>query len=146
VNLPVTTSVTRTVPVPADVLWRVLRTGRDVDRILPDLIRSCRVEGDGPGAQRLCGTDQGTIEETLLAVDDETRLFRYRIDRQSLMPLTDDVGSVHVVELGAGRAHVLWFATYHPTEPGAEDAVKRGLQQLFGAGIEGLAALAREAA
>jgi hypothetical protein len=145
VNLPVTTSVARTVDVPAQSLWQVLRTGRDVDRILPDLVRTCRVDGVGAGALRHCGTDQGPIEETLLAVDDETRLFRYRIDRQSVMPLTDYEGSVHVVALGEGRCHVLWFASYRLADPGAQAAVSGGLQQLFGAGIEGLAALAREA-
>jgi hypothetical protein len=146
VNLPVTTAVARTVDVPAEALWAVLRTGRDVDRILPDLIRSCRVDGSGPGAQRHCGTDQGSIEETLLAVDDAARLFRYRIDRQSMMPLADYEGAVHVVDLGMGRSHVLWFASYRLLEIEAQAAVSGGLQQLFGAGIEGLAALAREAA
>jgi hypothetical protein len=145
VNLPVTTAVARTVSVPAAALWAVLRTGRDVDRILSDLVRTCRVDGAGPGAQRRCGTDQGDIEETLLAVDDEARLFRYRIDRQSVMPVVDYEGSVHVVDLGRGQSHVLWFASYRLAEPAAQAAVSGSLQQLFGAGIDGLATLAREA-
>ena len=145
-NLPVTTAVSRTVPVSAESVWRVLRTGRDIDRILPGLVRSCRLEGEGPGAKRLCGIDQGIIEETLLAIDDEARLFRYRIDQQPLMPLTDYTGSIHVVDLGPQGARVLWFASYQLTEAAAQEVVHRSLQQLLGAGIEGLVALSREVA
>ena len=132
-TIPQTVSVTRVVDVP----------GRDVDRILPDLVRIRAVEGSGPGARRTCGTDQGVIEETLLTIDDDARLFRYRIDRQSMMPLTDYVGAVHVVPLEAGGSHVLWFATYQLVERGAEAAVADGLRGLLGSGIGGLAALAR---
>ncbi len=143
-SFPQTVSVTRTVDVPASALWRVLRTGRDVDRILPDLVRTCVLDGSGPGARRTCGTDAGAIDETLLAVDDDARLFRYRIDAQPLMPLTDYVGTVHVVALDADRSHVLWSASYALTDAGAGDAVASGLRGLLGGGIGGLAALARE--
>lgn len=144
--IPTTVAVTRTVAAPAEALWRVLRTGADVDRILPDLIRTCTVQGEGPGARRTCGTDQGPIEETLLAVDDAARLFRYRIDAQSMMPVADYTGAIHVVELGPGRAQVLWFASFQLTTAGAEEGVRQALTGLFTSGIDGLAALALEVA
>jgi hypothetical protein len=140
-----TVSVTRSVEVPADALWRVLRTGRDVHRILPGLVRSCEMTGEGPGARRMCGTDHGAIEETLLTVDDDARVFRYRIDAQPLMPLRDYVGTVHVTEGAGGRAHVLWPSSFELLDPAAERAVVASLRDLLAAGIAGLTTLAREA-
>jgi hypothetical protein len=93
-----------------------------------------------------CGTDHGAIEETLLTVDDEARVFRYRIDAQPLMPLRDYVGTVHIAEGARGGAQVLWSSSFELLDPAAELAVAGGLRDLLGSGIAGLAALAREVA
>ncbi|MEQ1569199.1 MAG: SRPBCC family protein [Myxococcota bacterium] len=141
-----TVAVARTVRADAGAIWDIVRTGRDVDRYLPDLIRSCRVDGAGTGARRVCGTDAGPIEETVLTVDDGARLFRYRIDAQPLMPLTDYVGALHVADLGDGRAEVLWFASFEPTDPASAPAIADSLSGLFTSGIGALATLAGGAA
>jgi uncharacterized protein YndB with AHSA1/START domain len=141
-----TVSVTRVVDAPAARVWSVLRTGRDVDRILPALVRTCELDGDGPGAKRTCGTAHGDIEETLLTVDDDTRVFRYRIDAQPMMPLRDYVGTVHVADAPGGGAHVLWTSTYELLDAGAATAVAGALRELLASGIEGLGQLAKEVA
>jgi hypothetical protein len=140
-----TVAVTRTVPVQANSLWTILRGGGDVDRILPEVIQSCRVEGVGPGARRFCTTKQGPLEETILCVNDDARLFRYRIDRQSMMPVDAYEGSVHVADLGKDGAEVLWFATYRLVDEEADSAVRDGLAGLFHAAIQGMVALAKAA-
>jgi hypothetical protein len=136
-----TVAVAKVVPQSAEALWRLIRSGGDVHRLLPSMIETCRVEGSGPGARRVCGTKQGPIEETILCVEDDARLFRYRIDRQSMMPLEHYEASLHVTDLGGGRAEVLWFATYHLLDEQADAPVREGLLGMFQAAIDGMDAL-----
>ena len=140
-----TVAVTKIVAQPADGLWRFIRSGGDVHRILPSVIQTCRVDGAGAGARRYCETKQGPLEETILTVDDAARLFRYRIDRQSMMPLEHYEGSVHVTDLGGGRAEVLWFATYELLDEKADGPVRDGLSGMFMTAIDGIGAVAATA-
>lgn len=137
-----TVAVTKVVAKPAAAVWGVLRTGRDVNRMLPGIIETCRVDGVGAGARRFCDTKQGMLEETILCVDDAARLFRYRIDKQSMLPLEGYEGSVHVTDLGARGAEVLWFATYCLLDEQADVAVLDGLTGMLQMAIDGMAGLA----
>lgn len=136
-----TVAVTRLVAQPAEAIWRLVRSGKDVHRILPGVIETCRLEGEGAGARRFCGTKQGPLEETILYVDDNAKLFRYRIDRQSMMPLEHYEGTVHVSDLGSRGAEVLWFATYDLLDEQANTPVREGLVGLFQTAIDGMGAL-----
>ena len=138
-----TVAVIKVVDGTADALWRFIRGGGDVHRILPGVIETCRVEGFGAGARRYCDSKQGPLEETILCVNDDARLFRYRIDRQSMMPLEHYEGSLHVTDLGNQRSEVLWFATYDLLDRSAAAPVRDGLTDLFQTGIEGMAAIAK---
>ena len=140
-----TVAVTKIVPQPAEALWRFIRSGSDVQRILPSVIETCRVDGTGPGARRYCETKQGPLEETILTVDDKARLFRYRIDRQSMMPLERYEGSVHVTDIGGGRTEVLWFATYDLLDEKADGPVREGLSGMFLTAIDGIGSVATAA-
>ena len=134
-----TVAVTKVVSKPAAAMWELIRSGRDVNRIMPDVVETCRVEGTGPGARRYCGTKQGMLEETIVCVDDAARLFRYRIDKQSMMPLDGYEGSVHVTDLGARGSEVLWFATYKLLDEQADGPVREGLTGMFQMAIDGMA-------
>ena len=136
-----TIAITQSVPRPADAVWQLIRSGRDVHRMMPDVIETCRVEGSGPGARRYCSTKQGPIAETILCVEDDARLFRYRIDEQSMMPLENYEGSIHVRDLGGGACEVLWFATYDLLDQDADGAVRDGLLGLLRTAIGGMGAL-----
>lgn len=136
-----TIAVTQCLSRPADAVWQLIRSGRDVHRMMPGVIESCRVEGSGPGARRYCTTKQGPLAETLLCVDDDARLFRYRIDEQSLMPLENYEGSIHVTDMGGGTCEILWFATYDLLEEAAEAAVRDGLLGLLRTAIGGMGTL-----
>lgn len=136
-----TVAVTKVVSKPAGAVWEIIRTGRDVNRILPAVVESCRVEGAGAGARRYCGTKQGVLEETILCVDDATRLFRYRIDKQSMMPLEGYEGSVHVSDLGSRGSEILWFATYYLLDEQADQPVRDGLAGMFQMAIDGIGGL-----
>src|SRR3954470_24493688 len=94
-----TIAVTQCLSRPADMVWQLIRSGRDVHRMMPGVIETCRVEGSGPGARRYCTTKQGPLAETILCVEDDARLFRYRIDEQSMLPLENYEGSIHVTDV-----------------------------------------------
>jgi hypothetical protein len=136
-----TIAVTQSVPRPADAVWQLIRSGRDVHRMMPGVIETCRVEGSGPGARRYCATKQGPLAETILCVEDDARLFRYRIDEQSMMPLENYEGSIHITDLGGGASEVLWFATYDLLDEGADGAVRDGLLGLLRTAIGGMGGL-----
>jgi hypothetical protein len=136
-----TTAIKQSLSRPADAIWQLIRSGRDVHLLMPGVIETCRLEGSGPGARRFCTTKQGPLAETLLCVDDDARLFRYSIDEQSMMPLENYEGSIHVTDLGGGRCEVLWFATYSLLDEGADAAVRDGLVGLFRTAIGGMDAL-----
>ena len=137
-----TVAVTRVVAAKADAVWAVIRAGGDIDQMLPGVIETCRVEGTGPGARRYCGTKSGPLEETITVVDDATRLFRYRIDRQTMMPLAGYEGTLHVTDLGARGTEVLWFGTFELLDERAKSGVVDGLGGMFTTAIDGIAALA----
>lgn len=136
-----TVAVTQVAPQPMEAMWKLIRSGGEVHRMLPGVIETCTVEGTGAGARRFCGTKQGPLEETILHVDDAARLFRYRIDRQSMMPLASYEGSLHVVDLGARGTEVLWFATYELLDPNADEPVREGLRSMFTTAIDGMSSV-----
>ena len=55
------------------MVWELIRSGRDVHRMMPGVIETCRVEGSGPGARRYCTTKQGPLAETILCVEEDAR-------------------------------------------------------------------------
>ena len=136
-----TVAVTRRIDVPADAAWAIIRSGTGVDRWLP-MITSCRLEGAGANAKRICTLHDGTAEhellETILTIDDEARLFQYSIDRQSMMPIRNVIGTMHVTAISASQCEILWFANFELVDANAMAAVKAGLEGVYQAGIAGL--------
>lgn len=136
-----TVAVTRRIDVPAEAVWAILRSGTGVDRWLP-MITSCRLEGAGANAKRICMLNDGNSEhellETILTIDDEARLFQYSIDRQSMMPIRNVIGTMHVTAISAGQCEILWFANFELVDANAMAAVKAGLEGVYQAGIAGL--------
>jgi uncharacterized protein YndB with AHSA1/START domain len=139
-------AVTRKVEASADAVWAIIRSGTGVDRWLP-MVTSCRLEGTGVDAKRVCTLNDGTAEhelqETIETVDDAARLFQYRIDRQSMMPIQNYRGTMHVTPVGADQCEILWFANFDLGDASALPAVKAGLEGVYQAGIAGLEAAAK---
>lgn len=139
-----TISITQHIHAPAEVVWQLVASGGGVDRWLP-LVTSCRLEGTGPGARRVCTTAHGPIEETLELVDHATRLFRYRVDRQAMLPVSRARGTFHVADAGPGASEILWFLEVELIDGASFDEVRAGLGQVLAAGCAGLERLARGA-
>ncbi|MEL6298443.1 MAG: SRPBCC family protein [Pseudomonadota bacterium] len=136
-----TVAVTKEIPVSADAAWAIVRTGDCMDRWSP-MVTSCRLEGSGPGARRVCIINEKQLDETIEAVDDASRLFQYRIDRQDLMPITNVRGVIHIAPISVQASQVLWFVNLDVLDEAAWPKVKDGIEAIYGASIDGLAALA----
>jgi hypothetical protein len=132
-----TVSVRARIPVDAAAAWAVVRTGGAMDRWVP-AISACHVDGDGVGARRVCVIDAQELEETIETVDDESRLFQYRIRRQNLLPVRNVVGTIHLADTGPDACDVLWFANFELMQDEAWPAVRDGLEAIYRSGIEGL--------
>lgn len=135
-----TVSVKKTIPVAEKRVWEVVRTGADMDRWVP-AITHCELDGQGAGANRLCIVDGRTLRETVETVDDQTHLFQYRIHEQSLLPVRNVVGSIHVAACGDNACTVLWFANLELDDESAWPAVREALEALYVSGIDELAAI-----
>lgn len=105
-------------------------------------ITSCRLEGEGVGARRLCVIDDHELQESIETVDDTSRLFQYRIHSQSLLPVRDFLGTIHITAVGPTEVELLWFANFELTDEHAWKTVKAAVEQIYGSGIDGLAARA----
>jgi len=137
-------SVHRQLEAPARAVWGLIRQGGGVDRWLP-VIASCQLEGSGAGARRVCTTVHGhVLDETIEAVDEASRVFQYRIAHVDMLPVADFVGTMHVSDGPGGKAQVLWIGNFELRDPGAADAVRAAITEMYGAGLAGLDALARK--
>lgn len=136
-----TVSVAQRIPVPAQAAWEVVRSGSGMDKWVP-AITSCRLEGQGPGAHRVCVINDQELHETIETVDDATRLFQYRIHRQSLLPVRNILASVHVTALGDSESQVLWFVNLELEDDAAWSNVNDGIQTIYRSAIDGLARFA----
>jgi hypothetical protein len=137
--------VRRTISVSANVAWDVVRTGRDLERWVP-VVTSCRLEGKGPGAKRFCTINGHDIVESIATVDDAARVMQYRIERQSLMPIRDALGTVYLSAAGSTETDVLWIMNFVIDDEQAWPAVKEGMEQIYSSAIDGLGAFARTGA
>ena len=132
-------TVSKEFNVDADAIWAVVRQFNDMDRYLPSLITSCTVEGNGQGAKRTCGTENGDIKETLSLLDNETMTMEYTIDNEDApLPLSDYTGVAKVESLGAGKARFSWSGTFEPKGL-LENEVSQILEGAYGAILDNIA-------
>lgn len=140
-----TVSVIKRIHVPAEVAWQIVRTGAHMERWVPAITR-CDLEGHGVGAKRICVLDGHELHESIETIDDMTRLFQYRISKQSMLPVRNIVGSIHLSACSPEETEVLWFVSFDLDDESAWAPVRDGITAIYMAGIEGLADLARRSA
>ena len=134
--------ISRHVSVDASAIWNIVRTGNGVEKWFP-IIASCDLKGTGPGAKRVCVTQDGqTLEETIVSIDEQNREFVLRIDKQSIMPITDIINRLSVSDANGG-AQVDWIAEFELADETMSGAIEQGLSDLYVMGIKGLEAATR---
>jgi Polyketide cyclase / dehydrase and lipid transport len=139
-----TISVTQRIAISADSAWNIIRTGANMNRWFPP-VTACRLEGAGVGAKRFCTVHGHELEESIETVDDVSRIFQYRILKQSLMPIQNIVGTVHVTAVSPAEAEVLWFVNFDLTDESALPGLQEGIASMYRAGIAGLETYAKAA-
>jgi len=115
---------------PIDKVWENVRTGAEWERWLP-ILSGSTMEGKGEGAKRVCQMHDGNeLFETILKTDDQAKLFSYRIDQQSFMPITDVVGTMKFSEEN-GTTRLAWDVEFEVENEEIFGQVKPGIEEIY---------------
>lgn len=118
---------------PASAVWPHLRSGDGVDKWFAP-ITSCRVEGN----RRYCEAGDAYLKETILETNDDTMTFRYRIDEQTMMPVTGIVGGMRLESTGPESCVLHWDVNFVPNEGVPVDMLREQTTELYAIGAKGL--------
>lgn len=128
--------VVKQIKAPADAVWQTISAIGGVDQWL-SMIASCRFEGSGPGARRICTTADGaTLDERIEEIDPHNKIFRYSVPQPPL-PFKNLLGRMQVIPTGDGETAVDWSATFE-VEPTQEAEISGLLEGIYTEGIRGL--------
>ncbi len=112
-------NVTRSIQVPASRVWEKLSSFRGIEDYSP-IARSV-TEGEGAGAKRTCYMpDDAAIHETLVAVDNDSMQFQYRID-EGPFPVEGYFSTVTVKPTGENDTEVTWGCEFNSAPEHEED-------------------------
>ena len=125
--------VTVEVNAPAEKVWGIIGAVGGVDKWFAPVIKTCRVDGD----KRYCTTDAGPLNEDILEVNHQSKIFRYGIPEQNMIPVKNILGTMRVNDLGNGKSSVEWSATFD-VEENKEAQAKEMFRGAWTMGINGI--------
>lgn len=122
---------------PADAVWKTISAIGGVDKWL-SMIKTCRFEGIGAGAKRICTTADGaTLHERIEAIDHANRVFQYAVPEPP-MPIKNLLGTMKVLAINGGNeSQVDWSATFEVDEANEAEMIAM-LEGIYSQGIQGL--------
>ena len=123
---------THLINAPLENVWVNISKATGVNEWL-SVITACRLDGH----KRVCTTEQGDINETILKIDNEKRVFQYAIDEQPLLPITDIIGTMHVLEQD-GNTKLYWDLEFTILDETMFEMVKQAVEGMYSAGANGL--------
>jgi carbon monoxide dehydrogenase subunit G len=127
-----TISTKHIINAPIDKVWANISKATGVNEWLP-VITACKLDGD----KRVCTTEQGDMNETILKVDNENKLFRYAIDSQPLLPIENIVGTMQVFEV-EGKTQLNWDLDFTLQDGIMLPMVQQAVEGMYAAGAKGL--------
>jgi mxaD protein len=148
-DAPKTLKVVKTVNIqaPVDKVWNTVKDFDSLNKWHPGFAKDEIVKGDGnkPGAVRkLTVKDGPSFTEELLAFDEGTHSYRYRII-ESPLPLRDYVSHISVKPDGKGGSKVTWSGTFKrkstsetPPEAENDDAAVKLITSVYEGGLANL--------
>ncbi|MBI5616227.1 MAG: SRPBCC family protein [Gammaproteobacteria bacterium] len=131
--------VERTIPVPRAKVFATLMDFGGIDKLLPDMIESIRLEGNGIGALRHIKIKDlpGTVVERLEASYDG-HVFSYSIVAENPLPFDHYHANVTVEDAENGGSYVAYGSNWVPRGTTVEE-VKGMLNGLYNAIIDAIA-------
>ncbi len=126
-------TVSKTISVSPEAAWHVIGAVGGVDKWFAPLIQTCKVEGN----KRYCSTAGGLLEEDVLEVNHEDRIFRYGIPEQPIMPVENIFGTMKVLESENNQATIEWTAEFE-VQSEKEAEAKQMFEEAYSMGIQGI--------
>ena len=148
-DAPKALKVVKTVNIqaPVDKVWNTIKDFDSLNKWHPGFAKDEIVKGDGnkPGAVRkLTVKDGPSFTEELLAFDEATHSYRYRII-ESPLPLRNYVSHISVKPDGKGGSKVTWSGTFKrkstsetPPEAENDDAAVKLVTGVYEGGLANL--------
>ncbi len=119
-------------------VWKNVRTGGRWERWLP-ILSGSTIDGEGAGAKRVCKMHDGNeLFETILTSDDQEKVFSYRIDQQSFMPISEVIGTMKFSEED-GRTKLDWSVEFEVESEEIFSQVKPGIEEIYATSSQKLA-------
>ncbi|WP_299245984.1 SRPBCC family protein [uncultured Aquimarina sp.] len=121
---------------PVEKVWANISKASGVHEWLP-MIETCSLEGQGEGAKRVCTTENGVLNETILKIDHENKTFQYAIDEQTLFPISDIVGTMSVRN-DKGKTILDWNLDFSLEDENIFSIIEQAIAGMYAAGAAGL--------
>ncbi|WP_298541876.1 SRPBCC family protein [uncultured Aquimarina sp.] len=121
---------------PVEKVWANISKASGVHEWLP-MIETCSLEGQGEGAKRVCTTENGVLNETILKIDHENKTFQYAIDEQTLFPISDIVGTMSVRN-DNGKTILDWNLDFSLEDENIFSMIEQAIAGMYAAGAAGL--------
>lgn len=125
-----------TINAPIEKIWANISKASDVHKWLP-MIETCSLDGQGEGAKRVCTTENGMLNETILKIDHENKTFQYAIDEQTLFPISDVVGTMLLSD-DNGKTVLEWNLDFSLQDEAVFSMIEQGITGMYAAGAAGL--------
>lgn len=117
---------------PIEKVWANISKARGVNEWLP-VITACRLDGN----KRVCTTEQGDMNETILKIDNDQKIFQYAIDEQPLLPIADIIGTMQVLAQD-NNTKLNWNLEFTLQDETMYEMVKQAVEGMYAAGANGL--------
>jgi uncharacterized protein YndB with AHSA1/START domain len=117
---------------PIEKVWANISKATGVNEWLP-VITACRLDGN----KRVCTTEQGDMNETILKIDNDQKIFQYAIDEQPLLPIAHIIGTMQVFEQD-NNTKLNWNLEFTLQNETMYETVKQVVEGMYAAGANGL--------
>ena len=126
-------TVSKTISVSPEAAWQIIGAVSGVDKWFAPLIQTCKLEGN----KRFCTTEGGLLEEDILEVNHEDRIFRYSIPKQPIIPVENIFGTMKVLEAENNQTTIEWTAEFK-VQAEKEAEAQQMFEDAYGMGIQGI--------